>query len=128
MAKDLLSIIETLNEYSKDIQMGITEEAINIAKKGASKLKQTSPKSTKSGRKGKYAKGWKVKTTKGFDSIFCTIYNATDYQLTHLLETSPLTHTGGKYVPKQKHIEPVHDECVKEYEEQVKKIILNGGK
>lgn len=128
MANDLLSIIETLSEYSKDIQDGIAEEAIDVAKKGASKLKQTSPKSTKSGRKGKYAKGWRVKMTKGFDSISCVIHNATDYQLTHLLENSHLTHNGGKYVPKQKHIEPVHDECVKEYEEQVKKIILNGGK
>ena len=128
MAKDLLSIIATLSEYSKDIQEGISEETINVAKKGMSKLKQTSPKSNRSGRKGRYAKGWRVKTIKGFDSISCTIYNATDYQLTHLLENEHLTHNGGKYVPKKKHIQPVHDECVKEYEDNVKMIIKNGGK
>jgi hypothetical protein len=128
MAKNLLCIIETLSEYSKDIQEGIAEEAINVAKKGMSKLKQTSPKSARSGRKGRYAKGWRVKTVKSFDSISCIIHNATDYQLTHLLENEHLTHNGGKYIPKEKHIQPVHDECVKEYEENVKKIIKRGGK
>lgn len=126
--KGILEVISVLNEYSRDISEGIAEEAVNVAKKGMNQLKQTSPKSTRSGRRGRYAKGWRVKSEKSFDHISSKIHNATDYQLTHLLENEHLTHNGGKYVPKQKHIQPVHDECVKEYEENVKKIIKNGGK
>lgn len=121
--KGILGVIDVLEDYSKDIQNAISETAIKTAKNGASKLKKTSPKRT-----GSYAKGWRVKTEKGFGFINCTIHNATDYQLTHLLENEHLTRNGGKYTPKNKHIKPVHDECVEEFENDVKKIIENGGK
>lgn len=123
----LLDINEILNDYSHDIQDAITEEAQKIAKEGQSKLKSTSPKNQKNTKsKGKYAKGWRVKTTKGRGFVNCTIYNATDYQLTHLLENGHLTRNGGRTRPI-KHIEPVHDECCNEFEKSVEKIIKSGG-
>ena len=128
MANGILEINDILNEYSKDIQEEISLEAIRIAKKGANTLKQTSPKSKrKTSHKGKYAKGWRTKVEKGRGYINCTIYNATDWQLTHLLEKEHATYHGGKYVPKQKHIEPVHDSCVEEFNESVEKLIEQGG-
>lgn len=123
----ILDINEILNDYSHDIQEAITDEAQKIAKEGQSKLKSTSPKNRKNTKsKGKYAKGWKVKTTKGRGFVNCTIYNATDYQLTHLLENGHLTRNGSRTKPI-KHIEPVHDECCNEFEKNVEKIIKNGG-
>lgn len=123
----LLDINDILNDYSHDIQDEITEEAIRIAKDGQYKLKKTSPINKKStSHKGRYAKGWRVKIEKGRGFVNCTIYNATDYQLTHLLENGHLTRNGKKTTPI-KHIEPVHDECCDEFEKSVENIVKSGG-
>ena len=58
--------------------------------------------------------------------VECTIYNGTSYQLTHLLENGHLTRNGKK-VPAIKHIEPVEQKCIKEYQKNVETIIKNGG-
>lgn len=122
MAKDsILDIKDILNEYSVDIQESIVKTAENVAKKGADKLKQTSPKRT-----GKYSKGWRVKTAKGRGEVSSTIYNATNWQLTHLLEKPHLLRNGRLSTPKV-HIYPVEQQCIKEYETEVEKIIKNGG-
>ena len=57
MAKynELIDISKILNEYSNDIQEGITNAAIEVAENGKKKLKATSPKKT-----GSYSKGWRV--------------------------------------------------------------------
>lgn len=123
----ILDIENILNDYSKDIQEAITKEAQKVAKEGQAKLKSTSPKNKKNTiHKGKYAKGWKVKTEKGRGFVKCTIHNTTDYQLTHLLENGHLTRNGRKTTPI-KHIEPVHDECCNNYQKGVEDIIKNGG-
>lgn len=119
----IIDIVDILNDYSTDIQDSITEEAEKIAKKGAETLKQTSPKKT-----GKYAKGWRVKTTKGKGYVESVIYNATSYQLTHLLERTHATRNGGSTTPKSAgHIANVEQSCIKEYEKNVETIIKNGG-
>lgn len=124
----ILSIKDILNDYSNEIQEAITEEAQKVAKNGMQILKETSPISKRNTKhKGRYAKGWRVKTTKGKGFVNCVIHNATDYQLTHLLENEHLTANGGKYVPKKKHIQPVHDKCVIDFQNGVEEIIKNGG-
>lgn len=126
MAKDtILSITDILNDYSLDIQEAIQKDAEEVAKSGANKLKTTSPKNT-----GKYAKGWKVKTTKGRGYVSSTIHNTTNWQLTHLLE-KPHTIKNkygvwGTSKPKE-HIRPVEQECIKEYQRRVERSIKNGG-
>ena len=117
----ILDINEILTDYSEEIQEAITEEAQRVAKQGVSELKNKSPKRT-----GSYRKGWRVKTTKGRGYVNCIIHNATDYQLTHLLEKPHATRNGGKTTPKV-HISPVATECVEEYETNVERIIKNGG-
>ena len=83
----ILDVVSILDDYSKDIQEGIEDSAVEVAKKGASTLKKTSPvNKKKTSHKGKYAKGWRTKTEKSFGSVNVIIHNATDYQLTHLLE------------------------------------------
>lgn len=124
--KGIMAISDILNEYSQEIQEGMKEEAKRIAKEGQTTLKKTSPKDEKSPRKGRYAKGWRVQIEEGNGFVKCHIYNATDYQLTHLLEKPHATHNGGKYTPKQPHIEPVHDKCVTDYMEALERLIKNG--
>lgn len=119
--KGVLEISDILNEYSIGIQDAITEEAQTVAKQGISTLKATSPKKT-----GDYKKGWRVKTTKGQGFVDCIIHNATDYQLTHLLEKPHLLRNGARSTP-QVHIAPVEQDCIREYETNVENIIKNGG-
>lgn len=123
----ILDIKDILNDYSHDIQDAITEEAEKIAKEGKDTLKHTSPiNKRRTKHRGRYAKGWRVQVKKGQGFVNCVIHNSTDYQLTHLLENSHLTRNGGKTKPI-KHIEPVHDKCVNDFEKGVERIIKNGG-
>ena len=122
MANDsILDIKDILDEYSTDIQEAITEEAQLVAKEAVSELKNTSPKKT-----GAYRKGWRTKTTKGQGFVECIVHNATNYQLTHLLEKPHLKRNGGMTTP-QVHIAPVEEKAIKEYERNVENIIKNGG-
>ena len=121
----ILDITKILNEYSTDIQETITEDAIRIAKDGADELKETSPHNT-----GKYRKGWKVKTTKGNGYVSCVIHNATNWQLTHLLEKPHVIRNKygewGTSKPKV-HIKPVETKSIDKFERDVENIIKNGG-
>lgn len=119
--KGILEISDILNEYSNDIQEAITEEAQSVAKEAVSELKNTSPKRT-----GDYRKGWITKTIKGKGFVTSIVHNATDYQLTPLLEKPHLKRNGGITTPKV-HIAPVEEKAVKEYEKDVENIIKNGG-
>ena len=122
MADSILDVKDILNEYSEDIQNGITKSSQTIAKNGADKLKSTSPKLT-----GAYSKGWRVKTTKSKGEVSSIIHNATNWQLTHLLEKPHLKRNGDRWYPEKEHIAPVEQECIKEYETEVENIIKNGG-
>lgn len=118
---DFSAIKDILNEYSSDIQNGITEKAFEVAEKGKNELKATSPKRT-----GSYSKGWRVDKRNGKGFVHATIYNATNWQLTHLLEKSHLLRNGKKSTPKV-HIAPVEEKCITEYERDVEQVIKNGG-
>lgn len=124
MANDFAEIKSILNEYSKDIQDEIAEEAERVGKDGAKELRHTSP--TRSGRyNGRYKKSWTTKVEKGFSEVIVTIYNKNTYQLTHLLEHPHLLRNGQKSTPKV-HIYPVEQKAIKEFEFNVEQII--GGK
>lgn len=132
MAKhnSLIDINSILNEYSNDIQEGITKAAIEVAENGKNELKVTSPKRTPHG--GKYAKGWRVDKRSGKGYVHTTIYNATDWQLTHLLEKGhDWVGRDGKRKKNAakpiKHIEPVEKKCIEAYKKNVEQVIKNGG-
>ena len=118
---NLIDISDILNEYSQDIQDGITQAAEDIAKDGANELKAKSPKRT-----GKYSKGWRVDKRSGKGFVHTTIYNATNWQLTHLLEKPHLLRNGKKSTPIV-HIEPVEQKCINNFKKKVEKIIQKGG-
>lgn len=122
MSNSILDINKILSDYSTDIEEAIAAEAQAVAKQGANELKHTSPKRT-----GKYAKGWRVNTSKGRHEIECEIYNI-NAGLTVLLEKTHAKRGGGSVTPRSAgHIKATEEHCIKEYETEVDKIIENGG-
>lgn len=88
------AVMAGLREYAGAVASDIKEAAKKTAKECAKELKTASPRKT-----GDYAKGWKVK--KAFEnsaSARYTVYNETDYQLTHLLEKGHALRSGGRTV------------------------------
>ena len=124
MANSILDVKDLLNEYSDSIQEGIDKEAQDIAKEAATDLRNV--KGTYKIRTGKYNKGWKVNTKKGRGFINCTVHNATNWQLTHLLENGHTTRNGGR-TRAFVHIRPIEEKYVSQYQQDVEKIIKNGG-
>ena len=117
-------VVDILNEYSYDVQEGLELAAQNNANLAANELKASS--GTYKIRTGKYNKGWRVNEKKGRGYINCRVHNATNWQLTHLLENGHTTRNGGR-TRAFKHIRPVEEKYVNKYVEDVEKIIKNGG-
>lgn len=126
MAKDSITdVSKILEKYFNDVVDETDSETIRIANEGTQKLKNES--NTYHIRTGKYNKGWRFKTTKKYGSIECEIYNATNYQLTHLLENGhKLIGRDGRqkgFVKAYPHITPVSQKLSDEYEREVETII-----
>ena len=117
---DFMDITTILNNYSKNIYNDMQISSKKIADKGVNTLKQTSPKRT-----GKYSKGWSVKVEDNGYNFSSTIYNATHWRLTHLLE-KPHAKRNGQMTKPKKHIAPVEKQCIDEYKKDVVNIIKKG--
>lgn len=109
-------ITKELQNYSKYV----TEEVEKAKKKTANELKKeisaNSPKDT-----GDYEKGWRTKQDKNRKSII--VHNATDYQLTHLLEHGHVKRNGGERVPAKVHIRPAEERAIEKYIDRIEKAV-----
>jgi hypothetical protein len=110
-------ISKALTEYTKKVTEGLEKTKKDIAKDTAKELKKTSPKSKGKGG-GQYAKGWAVKKVGNAQ----VVHNRTDYQLTHLLEKGHAKRGGGR-VRAFPHIRPAEQRAIREYVEQVEKVV-----
>lgn len=106
-------IMRQLNIYTNEVQSKVKLTQEELGKEAVQKLKKDSPKLT-----GSYRKGWRLKKEK--DKVI--IHNATDYQLTHLLEKGHANRNGGR-TPAQVHIAPVEEKVVDEYIKRVERDI-----
>ena len=109
MAININQLADEINKQLREYANGVGEEmekvAQKVAKDGVKTLKLRSPKLT-----GSYAKGWRAKKVDGV----WVVHNATDYQLTHLLENGHAKVGGGR-VGAKVHIKPVEEQMIDEY-------------
>lgn len=106
-------LMQQLQEWGKLKQQDLEVESEKAAKELVAELKQTSPKKT-----GKYAKGWRIKK-RGTKYI---VHNATDYQLTHLLEHGHAKRNGGRTAAKV-HIRPAEQKMIREFQDALKRML-----
>ena len=108
------AIMKELNGWSQDVADATKDECLKVAQETADTLKVTSPKRT-----GRYARGWRSKTTfEDRANIRVTVYNVR-YQLTHLLENGHAKVNGGR-VSGIPHISPAEQQAQKSLIEKVK--------
>lgn len=113
------AIMKELTSWSQDVADATKDECEKVGKETADTLKVTSPKRT-----GRYARGWRSKTSfEDKSNIRVTVYNVR-YQLTHLLENGHAKVNGGR-VSGIPHIAPAEEQAKKSLEEKVK-VRLNG--
>ena len=102
-----VQMADILDEVSKDVKGVLETDSMKVAKETVQRLKNTSPKGSPHQRK--YAEGWKVSKKDRADLV---VHNATNYQLTHLLENGHvIRNKKGTYGRTHgiKHIEPAEE-------------------
>lgn len=107
------TIVDTLKEYTEEVEEGLEDAKEEVAKDGANTLKSTSPF-----RFGKYAGSWRAKKV----GKAWVIHNAKHYRRTHLLEKG-YAKVNGDRVAGRPHIAPVEEQVIKEYERKVEKVV-----
>lgn len=119
-------ILKALNEYAEFTDEAVDKGVSETAKEAVKELQNAHPSG--SGQYGSwdksYNKGWKVMQTKTDKRYHkkATIHNATDYQLTHLLEKGHALRGGGR-TRAFPHIAPVAEKCEDELLKNIKKWI-----
>lgn len=107
-------IMKQLQYYAHDVRQNVEEAQQETGKEMVAELKQTSPE-----RRPRYKKGWRIKrTTKSV-----VVHNATDYQLTHLLEYGHPLKSSGRSTDEKPHIRPAEQKAISKYLNKVERAI-----
>ena len=87
-------VSEVLKEYGDEVEREVAEAIPDVADNVVRELYETSPNKT-----GDYAKGWTYSyVTSKYGTVTVKVHNATDWQLTHLLEWGHAIKRGGRTV------------------------------
>ena len=123
------ALTDYLENYVEDIEEDVKDTVTEVAKEAKQELVQTSPRSGIA-RKTKYYKGWAIRNggrTRKNHYYGKTVWNKTNYQLTHLLEFGHATRNGGRTNP-QPHIRPVEEKYGTKFADLLEKKIRRTSK
>lgn len=112
---------DILTDYAGQLTDGMKLAVKTVAENAKEETKAGSPVSKNGKRRGKYRKGWAVRTEEDRMSASSIVHNRTDYQLAHLLEKGHALRNGGraKAIP---HIKPAEEKAIKELQRMVEKL------
>ena len=90
------AVLKALAQYGDDVLQTMENKTKSISRDTVRAIKASAPSG------GRYARGWSHKAQKGGAyKLSETVYNRTDYMLTHLLEKPHSTGPGGRgHYPK----------------------------
>lgn len=108
-------IMKQLQYYAADVKEKVEEAKDEIAKEIMQEIRAKSP----TGKRGEYAKGWRIKRT-GKKLI---VHNKTNYQLTHLLEHGHIKKDGSGRTQEKIHIAPAEQKGIKDYLKKIERAI-----
>lgn len=127
-------IMKELGDYSNTVIDAVNAAAEETSKQLQKELKQESPKKKNGKNAGRYSRGWRIRQlSKLSTQSKFVVYNATDYQLTHLLEhghefVGRAIRGGTLRAKPYPHIEPAEEKAVDQFLEKVEKAIREVGK
>ena len=113
------AIADIVSKYGQDMEEGIDLVTRKVGNEGAKQLRSAS---SIFGGTGKYASGWTSKLETDRHGTKAVIHNAKVPGLPHLLEHGHAKRGGGR-VEGRTHIAPVEEELVRQYGEQVMRVI-----
>lgn len=116
---DFASVLaDELSQYSDDVAGEVKQAVDDVSEELVENIKRDSPKKT-----WKYAKGWRSKTEyESKTDKRNRVYNATDYQLTHLLEYGHAKRGGGR-VEGKAHIRPNEEKAIEKLQKRVEEAV-----
>jgi len=116
------TISRMMADWSQDVADAVKEAVTEVAKDTVSDLRQNSPVRKGKGG-GKYARGWTtIVTAEDRYGKKETVYNRSQYRITHLLEFGHAKVNGGR-VRAIPHIEPAERRAIESLEEKVRQKI-----
>ena len=111
-------IAQALTKYAQNISDMVKKITADVAKESVDELRRTSPKLT-----GSYRRGWRQRQSYSDKRTQRnTVYNATDYQITHLLEHGHASRNGGR-VRAIQHIAPVEQKSIETLRERIEAVV-----
>lgn len=115
------TVMKELNEYKKITADNLKKEVKKTGNKIKNEIQKNAPV-----KSGAYKKSWKVKTiNERVNSLNLVVHSSNRYQLSHLLEFGHALRNGGRSKANP-HIKQAEELGIKEFEENIKRIIENG--